>query len=206
MGDDPGYGRRRFLRDSAASFVKTAQEYVKHRDAPTAHSGPPPRIDWLRPPGAVAESLFLERCTRCGDCAKVCPHGSITFDLGNGSPVIFPDETPCYLCEDFPCVAACATKALLPLNSRKEVKMGLASVSHRNCTAEQGCNACVSQCPTEALSMDFSALRVLVSAQRCVGCGLCEYACKSVNDAVAIKVRPIRHVAEGPVTIRNPSR
>jgi ferredoxin len=28
----------------------------------------------LRPPGAIAEPDFLATCTRCGDCAKACPH------------------------------------------------------------------------------------------------------------------------------------
>lgn len=192
MAKDPEYGRRLFMKESVISLARTAQEFVKHRDAPPDTPAPEPRHDWLRPPGAVEESLFLERCTRCADCAKACPFGSIKFDLRDGTPVIFPDEIPCYLCEDFPCIASCETDALLPVGSREEVKMGVAVVIHRDCTAGQGCNACVSQCPTHAITMNFDAFRILVSADGCVGCGICEQTCKTVNDTIAIKVSRIQ--------------
>ncbi|MER3422612.1 MAG: hypothetical protein C4293_04640 [Nitrospiraceae bacterium] len=196
MANQPQYGRRHFMKDSVISLVKTAQEFVKHRDAPTEKEQPASRNDWLRPPGAVAESLFLERCTRCGDCAKVCPYKSVKLDLREGLPIIFPDETPCHLCEDFPCIAACETDALLSVTDREQIRMGVAEISHRSCTADQGCNACVSKCPTGALSMDFNALRLVVSVQQCVGCGICEFTCKTVNDKIAIKVRPARFLTE----------
>jgi ferredoxin-type protein NapG len=194
MAADPQYGRRQFLKDSVLSLAKTAHEFVKHRDAPKEKAAPAPRTDWLRPPGAAPEALFLEQCTRCGDCVKACPYGSIKLDPSAASPVIFPDETPCYLCEDFPCIAACGTEALLPVSSRDRVAMGTAVVSHRDCTAGQGCHACVSGCPTRALSMDFEAFRLMVSDDRCVGCGVCEHICKTVNDKIAIKVTPSRHL------------
>jgi ferredoxin-type protein NapG len=197
MAADPKYGRRSFLKDSAFSFVKTAQEFIKQRDAPPAQAPSPVRHDWLRPPGAVGEALFLERCTRCNDCAEACPHQSIQFDRRDGSPVIFPDEEPCRLCDDFPCIAACATEALLPVEGPPGVRMGLAVVSHRLCTAGQGCHACVPRCPTQALSMDFAAMRLVVENGRCVGCGLCEQVCKTVNDKIAIRVTPARLLPAG---------
>jgi len=202
MAADPQYGRRHFLKDSVLSLAKTAQEFVKHRDAPSeqvAKTELAPRADWLRPPGAVAEALFLERCTKCGDCIKACPYGSIKPDRTVGLPVIFPDEVPCHLCDDFPCIAACATDALLEVSGKEEVRMGQARVSHRDCTAGQGCHACVSRCPTEALAMDFDYFRLLVEPSRCVGCGICEQVCKTVNDKIAIRVVPTRVLAsEGP--------
>ena len=192
MADDPQYGRRHFLKHSLVSLAKTAEEFVKHRDAAPDAPATRSRTDWLRPPGAVSESLFLERCTRCGDCVKACPYGSILFDTHNGSPILFPDEVPCHLCETLPCAAACATDALIVPDSFDQISMGLAVVSERSCTADQGCNACISRCPTKALSMDFDTLRVDVSRERCVGCGLCENTCKTVNDRIAIKIRPAR--------------
>jgi ferredoxin-type protein NapG len=191
---DPKYGRRHFLKDSVLSLAKTAQEYVKHRDAPTDKPEKPVRTDWLRPPGAVAEALFFERCTRCNDCIKACPYESISAHPRDFFPIILPDDVPCHLCDDFPCVAACGTEALLPLSSRSDVRMGTAVVSARECTAEQGCHACVSQCPTEALSMDFEALRLTVSVERCVGCGICTQVCSTVNDRIAIRVVPARQL------------
>lgn len=196
MASNPHYGRRDFLKDSVISVAKAAHEFIKEKDAsPAKQEVPPLRTDWLRPPGAVVEALFLERCTRCSDCAKACPYGAISFDQRDGAPVIFPDQTPCHLCDDFPCIAACETDALLPVESRRDVRMGVAVVSHRLCTANQGCQACVSRCPTNALGMDFDALRLTVLSEHCVGCGMCEQICKTVNDHIAIRVVPARHLA-----------
>ncbi len=193
MAQDPAYGRRQFLKESVLSLARTAHEYVKHRDAPAEDDATPVfRSDWLRPPGAVAESVFLERCTRCGDCVKACPYGSISLSRRDGTPEIFPDQIPCYLCHDFPCIAACGTDALVPVASREEVTMGTARITHRHCTAGQGCNACVSQCPMTALAMDFESFRLVVTEARCVGCGICEQTCKTVNDKIAIRVAPAR--------------
>ena len=197
MATDSPYGRRDFLKDSVVSVAKAAQEFAKHQDAVPEQPAPVPvRTDWLRPPGAVDETLFLERCTKCGDCAKVCPYGSITSHPQNGTPVIFADQMPCYLCEDVPCIAACATEALLPVAGREQIRMGLAVVSHSVCTAGQGCHACASKCPTDALSMDFDRQRLVVTTERCVGCGLCEQVCQTVNDHVAIRVTPFRLLAQ----------
>src|SRR3990172_11194420 len=142
VATDSPYGRRDFLKDSVVSVAKAAQEFAKHQEVVPEQPVPAPvRTDWLRPPGAADEALFLERCTKCGDCAKVCPYGSITFHPQNGTPVIFADQMPCYLCADVPCIAACATEALLPVEGRAQIRMGLAAVSHRVCTPGQGGHA-----------------------------------------------------------------
>jgi ferredoxin-type protein NapG len=191
MATDPKYGRRDFFKDSVLSVAKAAKEYAAHVDAVPEKPAAPMRTDWLRPPGAAAEPLFLEQCTKCNDCVKACPHDSIVSHL-DGTPVIFPDEVPCYLCDDTPCIAACATDALLPVAGRADVRMGLAIVNHRLCTAGQGCHACVSRCPTDALDLDFNAQRLVVAAERCVGCGQCEHVCRTVNDHIAIRITPFR--------------
>lgn len=193
MADEPEYGRRNFLKSSAFSFVKTAQEFVKHRDAKTEETPVKTfRADWLRPPGAVEELTFLERCTKCGDCVPACPYEAIQLSGRDGTPEIFPDVKPCYLCEDFPCISACGTEALMPVSGQAGVAMGLAKVAHRACTASQGCNACVPKCPLHAIEMDFGTLRVVVASEQCVGCGICEQVCMAVNDKIAIKVFPTR--------------
>ncbi|NGZ03778.1 MAG: 4Fe-4S ferredoxin [Nitrospira sp. WS238] len=197
MAGDSTYGRRDFFKDSVVSVAKAAREFTIHKDAPREQPAPPGRTDWLRPPGAVEETLFQERCTRCSDCVKACPPGAIVNDLSNGTPVIFADQIACELCEDFPCIAACATDALLPVADGFEVRMGVATVSQRVCTAGQGCHACVSKCPVEAISMDFEVLHLVVAQEQCVGCGMCEQICKTVNDRIAIKVTPARNLAAG---------
>ena len=191
MATDPKYGRRDFFKDSVLSVAKAAKEYAAHVDAASAKPAAPVRTDWLRPPGAVGEALFLERCTKCNDCVKACPHDSIVLH-SDGTPVIFPDEVPCYLCDDTPCIGACATEALLPVAATEDVRMGVAVVNHRLCTAGQGCHACVSKCPTDALAMDFNDQRLVVTGERCVGCGVCEHICRTVNDHIAVRITPFR--------------
>lgn len=191
MASDPKYGRRDFFKDSVISVAKAAKEFSSHADAVPEKPAPAMRTDWLRPPGAVGEATFLERCTKCSDCMKACPHESIVIHQ-DGTPVIFPDQMPCYLCDDTPCIAACATEALLPVGSVNEARMGVAVINHRLCTAGQGCHACVSKCPTDALTMDFDAQQLVVAVERCVGCGMCEHVCRTVNDHIAIRVTPFR--------------
>lgn len=191
MAIDPKYGRRDFFKDSVISVAKAAKEFSSHADAVPEKPAQAMRTDWLRPPGAVGEAIFLERCTKCSDCMKACPHESIVIHQ-DGTPVIYPDQMPCYLCDDTPCIAACATEALLPLGSVNEARMGVAVINHRLCTAGQGCHACVSKCPTDALTMDFDAQRLVVAVERCVGCGMCEHVCRTVNDHIAIRVTPFR--------------
>ena len=188
-------GRRNFIRQSVVSVGVTVQEYWKHQKAsPELKPAAPTieRTDWLRPPGAVEEVDFLERCTKCGDCLEVCPYQAIVHHSQDDTPILFQEKSPCRLCEDFPCIDACETEALLPVDSPRDIQMGLAVVMHQDCTAAHGCNACVSKCPTQAISMNFSNFRVMIDEQGCVGCGICQHICLSVNDRVAIKVLPAR--------------
>lgn len=189
---DPSFGRRTFLRQSLVSFGSTVQEFIRHRDAPTLKD---PEVKeaqiqkgWLRPPGAVPESEFLEECTRCGDCIDACPHQIIEKLVKDDTPAIFPEKGACQLCDDLPCIAACGEEALLTLSRIDMVDMGVAVVSASRCTAGNGCNACVSNCPMDALNMDFALFSVQVDRERCVGCGRCQFICGTVNDQVAINV------------------
>ena len=196
MATDHSYGRRDFLKDSVRSVAKAAQEFSRQVDAAPPQKPPAIRTDWLRPPGAAEDALFLERCTQCGDCIKVCPPGAIVAHEHDATPVLFADRSPCLLCEDFPCIAACQTGALRPIGGITDVRMGVAVVSHRLCTAGQGCHACVSKCPTHALGMDFESMQLAVVAGACVGCGMCEMVCKTVNDHVAVRVVPAGRLAK----------
>ncbi len=188
-------GRRNFIRQSVVSLGVTVQEYIRHSDAPT--EGKDAEViteceDYLRPPGAVEETLFLDRCTKCSDCVDACPFDVIRHHKIDETPVIVAEESPCQLCEDFPCIDACETDALLPISVISDVEMGLAKLSNHECTAAHGCNACVSKCPQEAIIMNFSIFQISVLEDRCVGCGICQQICKAVNDRVAIKIVPTR--------------
>ena len=193
MAEEFDKERREFLKQSVLSVGKTVYEYYEQQKDVPAAAGPKAspvkvRTDWLRPPGAVDEELFLDRCTKCGDCLPACPYASIKNDLATGYPVIFANESPCHLCDDFPCISACETEALLPVGDRAEVRMGMAVVSRADCTADQGCRFCLTKCPVGALSVDFLDAYPVVDKEKCVGCGICEQVCSGVNDHIAIRV------------------
>lgn len=55
---------------------------------------------------------FLDGCTRCDKCLQGCPHDAIVHAPDRlreaaGTPIIDPDQQPCMMCDDFPCIAAC---------------------------------------------------------------------------------------------------
>ena len=103
-----------------AAVAKAAQEFSRQADAVPEAPAPRLRTDWLRPPGSVDEAIFLDRCTKCGDCIKACDPGAIVCHAGDGTPVIFADQSPCLLCDDLPCIAACATDAALVRRTTKK--------------------------------------------------------------------------------------
>lgn len=185
---EPDAARRRFFRevfDSAAELVKElAKEQVGTRR-------------YLRPPGAVEELAFVSLCTRCDECIKVCPHMAIRgagpdMGLSVGSPIIIPREKPCYLCEDFPCIKACKEGALIMPAKKEEVRMGLAKIDKGKCIAGDlfHCQSCVIACPIIG-AIEMVEGKPVIHEELCTGCGLCESACLTVNNACAIRVKPL---------------
>lgn len=152
----------------------------------------------IRPPGAVDEEAFLSLCTKCDDCIKACPHGSIKKAGGawgqriKGTPVIIPAKGPCRLCEDFPCIKACAAKALIPVKDMNEVRMGTARINKDLCFAWSGssgvCLFCYLKCPLRGTAIIVDDSKPVVIEEKCAGCGVCENACMATNNPPAIKV------------------
>jgi len=172
---------RSFATD-AANVVDAIQASWANAAPPTAPQPPPQR--WLRPPGALPESQFLSVCTRCTACQEVCPYQSIRrlgpeFVGVEGTPAIIPDESPCYLCADMPCITACEPRALLPI-PRNDIRMGLAVIDESTCyvAQRQPCDYCVKRCPLrdEAIGWDESGFPRVVE-DGCTGCGVCAYLC-----------------------------
>lgn len=149
----------------------------------------PSNLPLLRPPGAIEESAFLARCTKCGDCQKACPHGAIRpaperLRGAEGTPIIDAAESPCRLCEDKPCITACATGALSPAIP---VRMGTAQIDHTFCLARTGsfCTVCSERCPVPGAIITASGgPRMDISV--CVGCGLCHHHCPAPVNAVLL--------------------
>jgi len=149
----------------------------------------------LRPPGAVEEALFRQLCTRCDECIKACPQASIrraseTDNLPEGTPVIYPQEGPCYLCDALYCVEACSEDALLRAE-KEEIRMGVAVVEREKCFAwrreDPSCDYCYTRCPfpDKAIKMIKGGGPVVIK-EACVGCGLCEYYCVTGQKAITI--------------------
>ncbi len=161
----------------------------------------------IRPPFAVSEVAFIALCTGgCDKCVKACPHDAIALWEKPGSvtgiktPRIAPDKAPCYICEDFPCVEACPTGAL----QREEddpLKMGnvlLRLGCHKKEMKDPFCDYCVDRCPVPgAIHMD-DVKGPIVNHKKCVGCGVCEYACPARPSAIKIIPLDVVVVKEKP--------
>ncbi len=152
---------------------------------------------FLRPPGAQKESLFLQNCIACGQCANVCPNQCIDLygieaGLENlGTPRITARAQACILC--MACTQVCPTDALEKLEPSKEgmraVQMGLAVVAEDLCYSFAGrtCGVCYRACPLPGEAMTLGLFeQPHVHAEHCIGCGLCEQACIKMPQAVRI--------------------
>jgi ferredoxin-type protein NapG len=162
----------------------------------------------VRPPGAQPEPDFLATCIKCGECVEACPYGTLRLAMTEdrqaiGAPFFEPRESPCYMCPEVPCIAACPTGSLVEGTAIEDARMGLSVLLDREtCLATQGlrCEVCYRACPLmgRAISLEFRPqLRTgkhayfipVVNSDSCTGCGICEYAC--VLEEAAIKVLPL---------------
>lgn len=163
----------------------------------------------LRPPGAAEPLKLATLCTRCGNCANVCPTGIIRPDYAPEHPpaigapmVVLPDDRlptddaspkPTGYCRHdcTACGKACPSGAIadLPLEKKQDWKIGLASIDLDLCImAYDGreCSICVRACPREAVtsrwSEDAYAQIPIINAEKCNGCGACLTPCPGYND------------------------
>jgi MauM/NapG family ferredoxin protein len=164
----------------------------------------------IRPPGSRAERDFLERCIQCSQCMKVCPINALhpTF-LEAGLEGIWTPfmiarigycEYECNLCGQ-----VCPTEAIapLPLEEKKQVKIGLAEIDTNRCLPyayARECIVCEEHCPIPTKAIYFVEKEVAgrggdrrllkqpwVDPELCTGCGICETKCPFV-DRPAIRI------------------
>jgi ferredoxin-type protein NapG len=151
----------------------------------------------IRPPGSVAEPAFRSACTSCGDCSAACPYEAIKPGE-DGLPWLWdPAGHPCYMCDGFPCIGACATGALIYTDRRLRT-IGLAEIAPDRCLAYQGeaCTACKDACrDARAIRTELPppgegkrAALPVVDSKRCTGCGICVGRCPAPE--LAISLRP----------------
>jgi len=163
----------------------------------------------IRPPGSVPEDRFLQLCIRCGECIKVCPNNVLQpagFERGfNGlwTPRVVADWSGCEpSCSN--CGHVCPTGAIrtLGLEEKQAARIGLAVVDQTACLPYAGRDAC-QLCVDECRMAGYNAIEFLrvggrvddqgrpvegsgylapvVREDRCVGCGLCQMRCRSIN-------------------------
>jgi len=138
----------------------------------------------LRPPWSLADSLFTDRCTRCGDCAAACPETLIARGDG-GFPEIDFRRGECTFCGA--CADACKAEAFGP---RDVAPWRLEPVIADACLARHDvhCEVCRDACAAGALRFRPRAPVPLPEpvADLCTGCGACVSACP----VAAIALRP----------------
>jgi polyferredoxin len=154
----------------------------------------------VRPPGALPEPEFLDRCVRCGECMKVCIGNALHPALlesgleGMFSPRLIARigycEFNCTLCGQ-----VCPTGAIreLELTEKHSFKIGHAFFDTTLCLPyAKGipCIVCEEHCPTPDKAIRFREAVVendrgetvtvrqpYVVDSLCIGCGICENKC-----------------------------
>jgi polyferredoxin len=207
--NDVELGRRRWITAAVAGVVAVPLA--------RASDGVEPRPDprRIRPPGALDETEFLERCIKCGACMKVCPTGGLQPALheagveGLWSPLLVPRigycEHSCVLCSQ-----VCPTGAIRKLTvaekvgrppEKDPVRIGSARFDYGRCLPwayDTPCIVCEEVCPTSPKAIFFkletvkkrdgselTLKRPYVDLSLCTGCGICETRCP-VFDRAAI--------------------
>ncbi len=153
-----------------------------------------------RPPGAVDERAFLSGCTRCNECISACPviaivHAPERFREAAGTPMIDPHNSPCIMCEDTPCIAACKPGVLRVDQPRK---MGVAWIQTMACLAHTGsfCTVCSERCPVPN-AIEVVAGKPSIRADVCTGCGVCASVCPAPTNAIVVMPLADRPAAAG---------
>ncbi len=139
----------------------------------------------LRPPGALELASFVETCTRCGDCAAECPRAIITADA-DGFPMVDVNARGCTFCGACAeACSPAAIQPAQEWIYRAGVSDSCLSVQGVTCRACEdhcdesairfrlmtggrsapqidpeictGCGACVSPCPSNAITVERPA-------------------------------------------------
>ncbi|GIX43156.1 MAG: Fe-S-cluster-containing hydrogenase [Leptospiraceae bacterium] len=152
------------------------------------------KVIFVRPPGSNPNpEKFLRLCNTCGDCIIACPYNAIFKIEGIEGPVMNPNLKACYLCEDYPCIEACETNALMPLEENTFPYFGYAEINIEKCQNYEllnsrkkklNCSLCYDECPIEdAISIYNKVPEIL---ENCIGCGICKHQCP--ENAIEIKL------------------
>lgn len=129
-----------------------------------------------RPPWALPEAEFLARCTRCNNCAIICPTRIVA--MRDGYPEVDFAAGECTFCAE--CVRVCVPGAL-----RREGDAPAWNLKARvmeGCVAARGvlCRICGEQCTAGAIRFPLRAEGPplpAIDTDACTGCGACVAPC-----------------------------
>lgn len=143
-----------------------------------------PRAE-IRPPWALDEGEFVDRCTRCNDCLKVCPTGILVAGDG-GYPTVDFSLGECTFCGD--CVTACQPNALH--RHGEQPAWPYRAQIGEDCLPRQGveCRVCGDFCEPRAIRFVpriGGCPQPEIDLGNCTGCGACVAPCP----VTAIRVR-----------------
>ena len=174
------HSRRAFFRRPSALKAQVIKEEVS-----------PVGLLPQRPPWALSESLFTDKCTRCRECVSVCEEKIIIVGDG-GFPEINFNLGECTFCED--CISACEPQALMKQKGNNAFYFNIDIDD--SCLAKQKthCQSCKDVCDTRAISMPWPKTPTHGSIQipeikldDCTSCG----ACISICPSQSIKINAI---------------
>lgn len=200
-------GRRRLVRAGFAGIVGAGIVGMNLIDREKASRA-------IRPPGALPEGDFSDRCIRCYACVRACSTsgGCLQPSLAEAgiesmlTPIAVMREGYC----EFNCTLCgqvCPTGAIheLPLEEKKTRKMGLALINHSRCIpweSGEDCIVCEEHCPVPDKAILFDSREVQVAGKglktvklpyvlrdRCIGCGICETKCPVTGEAAIVVSR-----------------
>ena len=147
-----------------------------------------------RPPWALNESLFIDKCTRCHKCVSACGEEIILIGDG-GFPEIDFHRGECTFCKD--CVVACEPEALMKQEDNNAFYFNI--TIDDSCLAKQKthCQSCKDVCDLSAISMPWPTSIIQGSIQipklnldDCTSCGACISTCPSQSISINAAASP----------------
>lgn len=155
--------RRQFLRGKFLTSLHSENEQKQG-------------FDRIRPPWAVENSIFVEQCTRCGDCLSVCETNILVKGDG-GFPEVRFNNGECTFCGK--CVDVCKQPIFRSCSEQPwnhKIEIGKDCLTEKNIA----CRSCQDNCPKNAIKFRWQAggiAKPVLDVDACNGCGACIQRC-----------------------------